>query len=119
MNAITAPSAGRPRTGTMTDIAVIGAGPYGLSLAAPLPAPGLDISVCGQPMQFWRSNMPEDMVLKSEGFASNLWHPDGALTLQQYCRERGLPYQDSGLPVPLQTFCDYGMAFQQRFVPML
>jgi thioredoxin reductase len=103
----------------MTDIAVIGAGPYGLSLAAHLAAAGLDISVFGQPMQFWRSNMPEDMVLKSEGFASNLWHPDGALTLQQYCRERGLPYQDSGLPVPLQTFCDYGMAFQQRFVPML
>jgi thioredoxin reductase len=105
--------------GTMTDIAVIGAGPYGLSLAAHLAAADLDVRVFGQPMQFWRSSMPEDMVLKSEGFASNLWHPDGALTLKQYCREHGLPYQDSGLPVPLQTFCDYGIAFQQRFVPML
>jgi thioredoxin reductase len=105
--------------GTMTDIAVIGAGPYGLSLAAHLAAVDLDVRVFGQPMHFWRTSMPEGMVLKSEGFASNLWHPDGALTLQDYCLERGSPYQDSGLPVPLQTFCDYGMAFQQRFVPML
>lgn len=105
--------------GTMIDIAVIGAGPYGLSLGAHLAAAGLDARVFGQPMQFWRNHMPEGMVLKSEGFASDLWHPDGALTLRDYCHDHALPYQDSGLPIPLQTFCDYGMAFQRRFVPML
>jgi thioredoxin reductase len=59
------------------------------------------------------------MVLKSEGFASNLWHPDGAFTLEDYSVQHGLPYQHSGLPVPLKTFSDYGVAFQKHFVPML
>src|SRR4051812_1902498 len=105
--------------GKMTDVAIIGAGPYGLSLAAHLSAAGVDNQVFGKPMQFWRTCMPDGMVLKSEGFASDLWHPDNALTLQAYCAERGLPYKRAGLPVPLQTFCDYGMEFQRRLVPML
>jgi glycine/D-amino acid oxidase-like deaminating enzyme len=104
---------------TMTDIAIIGAGPYGLSLAAHLSAANLSVRVFGQPMQFWRTSMPEGMVLKSEGFASSLYHPDGVFTLKDYCAQHGLPYKHSGLPVPLQTFCDYGEAFQKRFVPML
>ena len=105
--------------GTVTDVAIVGAGPYGLSLAAHLAAAGLDIRVFGQPMHTWRNRMPEGMVLKSEGFASNLWHPYGAFTLKDYCADHNLPYQETGLPVPLQTFCDYGVAFQNRFVPML
>jgi thioredoxin reductase len=105
--------------GTHTDIAIIGAGPYGLSLAAHLNAAGLDVRVFGKPMQFWRTKMPNGMVLKSEGFASDLWHPNDALTLEKFCAERGLPYKSSGLPVPLQTFCDYGQEFQKRFVPNL
>jgi thioredoxin reductase len=104
---------------TVTDIAIIGAGPYGLSLGAHLSAAGLSVRVFGQPMHTWRTGMPEGMVLKSEGFASNLWHPDGAFTLKDYCQQQGLPYQDSGLPVPLKTFSDYGIAFQKQFVPML
>ena len=103
----------------MTDVAIIGAGPYGLSLAAHLVAEGLTIRIFGQPMHTWRTGMPEGMVLKSEGFASNLWDPAGAFTLRDYCRDNGLPYKDSGLPVPLRTFSDYGVAFQKRFVPML
>ncbi len=104
---------------TTTDVAIIGAGPYGLSLAAHLAAANVSVRVFGRPMQFWRTNMPEGMVLKSEGFASNLWHPDGALTLRDFCADRGLPYKDSGLPIPVETFCAYGEAFQKRFVPML
>jgi len=104
---------------TMIDIAIIGAGPYGLSLAAHLAAAELDVHVFGKPMQFWRSCMPQGMVLKSEGFASNLWHPDGAFTLEDYCWEHRLPYKHSGLPIPLQTFIDYGLEFQHRFVPVL
>lgn len=63
--------------------------------------------------------MPEGMVLKSEGNASNLYDPDGELTLERFCAENGLPYQHTGYPVPLATFIDYGIAFQRRFVPRL
>ena len=104
---------------TSTDVAIIGAGPYGLSLAAHLAGTRVHARIFGEPMQFWRTRMPSAMVLKSEGFASNLWDPHNALTLKAYCAQQGLPYQDSGLPVPLQTFCDYGRAFQQRFAPTL
>jgi cation diffusion facilitator CzcD-associated flavoprotein CzcO len=70
-------------------------------------------------MQVWKSNMPRGMLLKSEGFASNLYDPDRAFTLAQYCRETGRPYADVGLPVPLETFSAYGSEFQKRLVPHL
>jgi thioredoxin reductase len=102
-----------------TDVAIIGAGPYGLSIAANLTRRKVPFRIFGKPMESWRTQMPRGMLLKSDGFASNLYDPEGSLTLAQYCREKGLPYADTNLPVPLETFCDYGVAFQQRFVPTL
>ena len=52
-------------------IAIVGAGPYGLSLAAHLGARGADFQIFGEPMSFWQANMPKGMHLKSDGFASN------------------------------------------------
>ncbi len=101
------------------DLAVIGAGPYGLSLGAHLAQTGLAYRIFGMPMQYWRKNMPKGMHLKSEGFASNLYDPEGAFTLRHYCEEKGLPYADIGLPVAISTFIGYGMEFQRRFVPTL
>src|ERR1019366_2627764 len=104
---------------TKCDVAVIGAGPYGLSIAAHLRAQGVDFRIFGRPMDTWRSNMPKGMRLKSEGFASGLYDADSSFTLADYCKEKGLPYADSGLPVPLETFTAYGLEFQRRFVPEL
>src|SRR5258708_33306560 len=103
----------------MTDIAIIGAGPYVLSLAAHLGSASVPFRGFGHPMRTWREHMPAGMSLKSEGFASNLSDPRGALTLERYCADNGLPYAHTGLPVSLETFAAYGMAFQQRFVPAL
>ncbi len=63
--------------------------------------------------------MPAGMKLKSEGFASSLYDPQSKFTLAKYCADRGLPYSDIGLPVPVETFVDYGIAFQQECVPEL
>jgi len=101
----------------MVDIAIIGAGPYGLSLAAHLRARRYEVRVFGDAMSLWRTRMPKGMRLKSEGFASNLYDPDGTFTLECYCAENNIPYADVGLPVTLEAFTRYGLAFQSRFVP--
>ena len=102
-----------------TSVAIIGAGPYGLSVAAHLAAAGVDVRIFGTSMQTWRDSMPNGMLLKSEGFASSLSDPGRSFTLGHYCRERDLPYRDIGWPVPVEVFAAYGEAFQQRFVPQL
>lgn len=101
------------------DVAIVGAGPYGLSVAAHLTAPGRKVGVFGQPMDTWLRHMPQGMALKSDGFASDLFDPKAALTLAAYCRERGLGYADMGLPVPLETFASYGLWFQEKVAPDL
>ena len=103
----------------MCDVAIIGAGPYGLSLAAHLKARQVDFRIFGRPMEFWLKHMPRGMHLKSEGFASSLYDPGSTFTLEAYCREQGLPYAHIGTPVPLETFTSYGLEFQKRFVPDL
>jgi thioredoxin reductase len=98
---------------------IIGAGPYGLSIAAHLSKSKLSFRIFGSPMQSWRSHMPKGMLLKSEGFASNLSDPDSSFTLRHYCEEMKLPYNDVGNPVPLEVFSAYGLEFQKRLVPTL
>lgn len=101
------------------DVAIVGAGPYGLSIAAHLKARKVDFRIFGNPMHTWLQHMPKGMRLKSEGFASSLYDPGSAFTLEAYCKEKGLPYSHLGRPVPLGVFAAYGLEFQKRFVPNL
>src|SRR5215211_3145679 len=48
-----------------TPLLIIGAGPYGLSTAACAKGWGLEPVVVGEPMGFWRHNMPDGMLLRS------------------------------------------------------
>ena len=102
-----------------SDIAVIGAGPYGLSIAAHLRVRNIDHRIIGEPMQFWLGHMPKRMLLKSDGFASSLYDRGGHFTLRHYCEEHNIEYTDLGTPVRVEDFCAYGLAFQQRFAPNL
>ena len=47
------------------DVAVIGAGPYGLSLAAHLSAQNIPHRIFGKAMDTWSTQMPKGMLLKS------------------------------------------------------
>ena len=97
-------------------IAIVGAGPYGLSIAAYLRHAGLPYRLLGQPMHSWAHCMPKGMMLRSEPFASSLWDPRRRYTYGRFCAERGLPYQAIGLPPTLQSFLDYTTWFQQHAV---
>lgn len=70
-------------------------------------------------MDSWLNHMPKGMMLKSDGFASNIYDPENAFTLEQFCAERRIKYAETGLPVTLETFGAYGLAFRQRMLPEL
>ena len=94
--------------------AIIGAGPYGLSIAAHFRATGIECLVIGQPMASWRNNMPSGMILKSEAFASNLSDPQRLYTLERFSTSRGLAYRPIGDPLPIANFLEYARWFQQQ-----
>ncbi len=97
-----------------TDVAIVGAGPYALSLAAHLAARNVDHVMIGTPMAGWMTGMPKGMQLKSEGFASSLFDPGSRFTLKRYCGENGIGYADIDKPVDIATFIAYGLDFQRQ-----
>jgi thioredoxin reductase len=99
--------------------AIVGAGPYGLSLAAHLAAAGADFRIFGKAMDTWRHHMPKGMSLKSDGFATNISAPDSHSTLKTWSRLHGVAYDDRLVPVTLSNFNGYSTWFQKRHVPML
>ncbi|MGW2828111.1 NAD(P)-binding domain-containing protein [Streptomyces sp. NPDC001286] len=100
----------------MYDLLVVGAGPYGLSIASHAAAAGLRLRVLGRPMASWRDHMPRGMFLKSEPWASNLSDPAGRWRLDGYCASQGVTARH-GEPIPVEMFAAYGLWFAQRAVP--
>jgi len=98
----------------ISEVAIIGAGPYGLSLAAHLRHSGADFRIFGIPMRSWREAMPAGMYLKSDGFGTNLSDPENSVKLSEFCSTQNIPYSDHGLPIALKTFVDYGLWFRQK-----
>ena len=96
------------------DITIVGAGPYGLSIAAHLRKRRLAFELLGLPFESWRQFMPQGMLLKSERFASNLWDPERRYTLRRYCEERRLPYRPVGDPLSLEHFLEYAEWFREQ-----
>jgi len=99
------------------DVVVIGAGPYGLGAGAHLrPIVGLEVKVFGEPMSFWKNQMPAGMLLRSSWEASHLWDPKRRFSLRAYQKESGSLIPP---PVSLEQFVTYGLWFQQKAVPDL
>ncbi len=92
---------------------IIGAGPYGLSVAAYLKARGIPTLVFGKPMEFWQ-NMPRGLYLKSIWSASSLPDPAGKYTLDHYIADNNIIRQE---PIPLPLFLNYAHWYQQHTVP--
>ena len=101
-------------------MAVIGAGPYGLSTAAHLRARGVPTRVFGEPMVSWSAHMPAGMLLKSTPVASNIDAPQPGHSLLDYCLATGEKrYESDWDIVPIETFTRYGRWFQRELVPDL
>jgi FAD-dependent urate hydroxylase len=87
-----------------TELLVIGAGPYGLSVAANAQEHGIETVVLGRPMDFWRTQMPAKMCLRS----GTDWHLDaaGVHTFEAFLEERRIAPTELD-PIPLEVFVDY------------
>jgi len=98
-------------THRQVEVAVIGAGPYGLSAGTYLKAQGLEVRVFGEPMEFWANKMPEGMLLRSPRVASNISDPEHAFTLEAYEAAAKIA---ASAPLPVGTFVDYGRWFRHQ-----
>ena len=98
------------------EVAIIGAGPYGLSLAAHLRARGVDHRIFGKALDTWASHMPKTVKLKSEYGASSLSAPGNAFTFKTWSVENNVSCAD---PIALDDYLGYAHAFRRRHVPNL
>ena len=94
------------------DIAVVGAGPYGLSVAAHLA--GRRVRTFGEPMETWRTRMPPYMLLRSDWKETSLSAPGNLGSIDRWARVVGEEREE---PIPLQKFLRYADWFRQTFVP--
>jgi thioredoxin reductase len=98
---------------TDTNVAIIGAGPYGLAAAAHLRRAGVEVQVIGEPMSFWQG-MPAGMLLRSNWSATCIAEYEGELSLDSFRAATGASF---GRPVPLERFVEYGLWVQQKAAP--
>lgn len=100
------------------DIIIIGAGPYGLSLAAHFAQYDLNMAIFGKPMGFWRDCVHPGITLRSHWRATSLSDPTGQYSLARYLDQ----HQQASTHLTRLTqprFVDYGLWFQQQAVPQV
>jgi cation diffusion facilitator CzcD-associated flavoprotein CzcO len=94
------------------ELLVIGAGPYGIATAAYAKYLGVTVTVVGKTLDFWKTNMPRGMFLRS----GPDWHIDArdVATFEAYVNMRGLTHTQVK-PVPLDMFLDYASWFMGQY----
>jgi hypothetical protein len=87
-------------TWSESKVAVVGAGPFGLSVAAHL-APHRHVRTFGEPMHTWRALMPQDMLRRSHWDETKLSCPGDLGTLHHWAAEAGVERRE---PLALEMF---------------
>lgn len=94
-----------------TDLLIIGAGPFGLALAAQASHDGIEHVIVGKPMEFWKRNMPQGMFLRS----ACDWHLDplNVDTIDSFLATQRKTAREVE-PLSLDFYLSYVDWFQQR-----
>ncbi len=101
----------RPET-IAKQLAVIGAGPFGLAVAAALKHAGAEVALFGRVMSFWRDHVPKGMTLLSGPLGLSFDRDRFAMPV--YEKFRGTPL---GLPISAEDFAAYGCWFHSHACP--
>jgi cation diffusion facilitator CzcD-associated flavoprotein CzcO len=94
-----------------TELLIIGAGPFGLAMAAYASHHHMDYLVVGHPMSFWHTHMPQGMCLRS----ACDWHLDPLKihTIEAYLHTQQLRPADVE-PLSRDVYVRYALWFQQQ-----
>ncbi len=90
------------------NLLIVGAGPFGLAMAAQANALGIDHVLLGRPMSFWKQHIPAGMLLRSDCG----WHLDPleSVTIARFLKTRGLAPSDVE-PLSLDFYLEYAEWF--------
>jgi hypothetical protein len=100
-----------------TDVLIIGAGPFGLSVSAHLRARNVDHAIAGTPMDTWRAHCPVGMLLKSDPYSSDIASPKPGFGVRGFSESHGLGYVHRVTPLTLDRFLEYADWFTGELVP--
>lgn len=94
-----------------TKLLIIGAGPFGLAMAAYAQHLGIDHLIVGKPMGLWQDNMPQGMNLRT----TYDWHfdPLNVHTIEAYLQTQGLTPADAD-PIPRELYLAYARWYQDE-----
>jgi thioredoxin reductase len=93
------------------ELLIVGAGPFGLALAAEAQARRIDHLLVGKPMEFWEKHMPDGMYLRS----ACDWHldPRNDATIERFLAEQRLT-PAAVEPLSLAFYLTYVRWFQAQ-----
>ena len=94
-----------------TSLLIVGAGPFGLAIAAQATHDHIEHLIIGKPMEFWRRNMPKGMFLRS----ACDWHLDPLCvdTVESYLQSQGKTPEDVE-PLSIDFYLSYCDWFQKQ-----
>lgn len=89
-------------------VLILGAGPFGIAMAAEARSLGIGHVVVGRPMSFWQQHMPAGMLLRS----GCDWHldPNGRDAIERFLEMRGQTSSDVE-PLSLPLYLEYAQWF--------